>query len=101
MIAVPSHSIPQCYQQHATTNTNARSHATSHRNRDFALNLVENPGIKFGGEVSDNRFLSNHTRTTDKKEERGPHNLQLIREQKTGQSLKIIWFCIIYTYFIS
>ena len=34
----------------------------------------------------DNRFLSNHTRTTDKKKERGLHNLQLIREQKTGQS---------------
>ena len=42
--------------------------------------------IKFGGEVLDNRFLSNHTRTTDEKKERGPHNLQLIREQKIGQS---------------
>ena len=47
---------------------------------------------EFGGEVPDNRFLSNHTRTGDKKKEKGPHNLQLIKEQKTGQSLKSFSF---------
>ena len=52
---------------------------------------------KFGGEVPDNRFPSNHKGKTDDKKERGPHNLQLIRKQEKTK----IWFCIVFTYFIS
>ena len=56
--------------------------------------------IKFGGEVPDNRFLSNHTRTADKKKERKPHDLQLISEQKTGQSLKSFGFNNFHLFYI-
>ena len=76
----------------ATTNTTTRV-------------LVTKPVIstshKIGGEVPNNKFLSNHTRKQTRQKESDEREGKRISEPSNLAQRTTIWFCIIFTYFIS
>ena len=72
-LTVPHTAFPKCITMatKATMNTTTRVHVTK---------AVIGTHHKIGGEVSEIRFLSNHTRKqmkVMKEKKRGPHNLQI------------------------